>query len=135
MTAYDLQDFLHVAKKFQQLASGTTFPEAYSRCAMSRCYYAAYWACRKVLEDQNKIQRVNLKNDKSSHAKVIEEMHNLKNMGPNARYSLWLKELKKLRENADYDEVMAFGKNDLRDMLYNASEIIKWAKKHSTKWP
>lgn len=122
---FDWGDYLNLSRTLHAEAKvAAPLEQSKLRCAASRAYYAAYWACRAKLEPPGGF------GIDGTHGKVYSAVLKLQNKGPSGSIANTLKRLRQLREKADYEADTDLKVKEVDDQIFEADGIIKWSLKY-----
>ena len=135
--SFDWADYLKVADDLKNIGSrgSITYSEAYYRAAISRAYYAAFKIAQQFLDNHPDFPKQYTSTSSrviNSHWYVINEFGNDREKGYFVSREYWpiytgLKNLKRLREKADYHKDFIF--DSRRGTFFNTTDdVIEEAK-------
>lgn len=115
--AFNPEDFLSLAN---EIFNGIDYENARYRTAVSRAYYAAHLISRKIFEEMGKKFEIEDPKDKGIiHKMVIDALIRV-----NEPTGVVLRNLRKIRDKADYDLDYNFKKKVVITLIGQAKDVI-----------
>lgn len=112
---FDWKEYVKIAEDLAKNQS-----ESYLRSAISRAYYGIFCLSR----NKKRFKNYKLEKGENIHWKVINEYKN--SSSPNDKFvGKFLDDLRKERNDADYDEDKNINKDLAERVIYKAKEILK----------
>lgn len=114
---FNPEDFLSLAN---EIFNGVDYKDARYRTTVSRAYYAAHLISRKIFEEMGRKFEIENPKDKGKiHQMVIDELIRV-----NEPTGVVLRNLRKIRDKADYDLDYNFKKKDVITLIGQAKDVI-----------
>jgi uncharacterized protein (UPF0332 family) len=114
---FNPEDFLSLAN---EIFNGTGYENARYRTTVSRAYYAAHLISKKIFEEMGK--KFEIKNPKDEG--IVHQMVIYALIRVNEPTAIVLKNLRKIRNKADYDLDYNFKKKDVIMLIGQAKDVI-----------